>query len=205
MSGSTSSFPTGRRRERASTISLPAVPGFYRLAWGFYLALAIAGGIWVSAREGSLPAALFLDPQRWWLDLGLGVAAGGGLLAVWRLLKALLPAGEVLEQHFAGLLAGLEPGRTVALATLSGFAEELFFRGAVQGQWGLVPASLIFGLLHTGPGAPFRLWTVFATVAGFTLGGLALWRGNLLAPIVAHFVLNAVNLRRLAGAEKKAL
>lgn len=199
MPGSTSSCPTGRRRERASTISLPAVPGFYRLAWGFYLALAIAGGIWVSAREGSLSPALFLDPERWWLDLALGVAAGAVLFAIWRLLKALLPAGEVLEQHFAGLLAGMEPGRTVALAALSGFAEELFFRGAVQGQWGLVPASLLFGLLHTGPGAPFRLWTLFATLAGFTLGGLALWSGNLLASIVAHFVLNAVNLRRLAG------
>lgn len=166
--------------------------------------LAIVGGIWVSAREGSLTAALFLDPRRWWLDLAAGIAAGAVLLGVWRLLKALLPAGEILEQHFAGLLAGLEPGRAVALAGLSGFAEELFFRGAVQGQWGLLAGSLLFGLLHTGPGAPFRLWTLFATLAGLTLGGLALWSGNLLAPIVAHFVLNAVNLRRLAGAEHGA-
>ena len=199
MPGSTSSSPTGRRRERASTISLPAVPGFYRLAWGFYLALAIAGGIWVSAREGGLPATLFLDPRHWWIDLALGVAAGGVLLGLWRLLKTMLTAGALLEQHFAGLLAGMEPGRTVALAALSGFSEELFFRGAVQGQWGLLPASLLFGVLHTGPGAPFRLWTVFATLAGFALGGLAQWRGNLLASIVAHFVLNAVNLRRLAA------
>lgn len=166
--------------------------------------LAIAGGIWVSTREGGLAASLFLDPRRWWLDLAAGIAAGALLLGAWRLLKALLPAGELLEQHFAGLLAGLEPGRAVALAALSGFAEELFFRGAVQGQWGLLAASILFGLLHTGPGAPFRIWTLFATVAGLALGGLALWSGNLLAPIVAHFVLNAVNLRRLAGAEHGA-
>lgn len=159
----------------------------------------------MSVREGGLGAALFFDPERWWLDLGLGVAAGAALLGFWWLLKTLVPAGALLEQHFASLLSGLEPGRTVALAALSGFAEELFFRGGVQGQWGLVPASLLFGLLHTGPGAPFRLWTLFATVAGFTLGGLALWRGNLLAAIVAHFVLNAVNLRRLAGGERDAV
>lgn len=164
--------------------------------------MAVAGGVWVSVREGGLPASLLIDAERWWLDLALGVAAGAALLGVWWLLKALLPAGALLERHFTALLAGLEPGRTVALAALSGFAEELFFRGAVQGQWGLVPASLLFGLLHTGRGAPFRLWTLFATIAGFTLGGLALWRGNLLAAIVAHFVLNAVNLRRLSGADR---
>ncbi len=35
-----------------------------------------------------------------------------------------------------------------ALAALSGISEEIFFRGAVQGEIGIVGASVLFGLLH---------------------------------------------------------
>ncbi len=82
---------------------------------------------------------------------------------------------------------------------LSGFAEELFFRGALQGTVGLVGATILFGLLHSGPGKAFRLWTLFALLAGGILGLLMHWRGNLLGPVAGHFLVNAVNLRRLAG------
>jgi membrane protease YdiL (CAAX protease family) len=42
------------------------------------------------------------------------------------------------------------------------------------------------------------MWTVFAALAGLLFGGLMLWRGNLLAPMVGHFVVNAINLRSLS-------
>jgi uncharacterized protein len=84
---------------------------------------------------------------------------------------------------------------------LSGFAEELFFRGAVQGAIGWLPATLAFALLHTGPGRAFRLWTLFALLAGLLFGALMELRGNLLGPVVAHFLVNAVNLWRLASRE----
>ena len=93
----------------------------------------------------------------------------------------------------------MERHEIVALALLSGFAEELFFRGAVQGAWGWLPATVLFTLLHTGPGSTYKAWTAFAGVAGLALAGLMLWRGNLLAPILAHVVVNAVNLNQLAG------
>jgi membrane protease YdiL (CAAX protease family) len=48
-----------------------------------------------------------------------------------------------------------------------------------------------------------RLWTLFAVVAGSLFGGLMLWRGNLLAPVVAHFLVNAVNLSRLAAETRR--
>jgi membrane protease YdiL (CAAX protease family) len=57
---------------------------------------------------------------------------------------------------------------------------------------------VLFSLLHTGSGKHFRLWTVFAALAGALFGGLMLWRGNLLAPVLAHVLVNGVNLRRLA-------
>jgi membrane protease YdiL (CAAX protease family) len=174
-------------------------PNLYRLAWGFYLALAIGGGIWVAARQGDLGLALFFDRQRWWLDVALGLAVGLALVGLWQGARRVLPGAAVLEEHLIQLLQGVAPAETLALAALSGFAEELFFRGAVQGALGLLAATLLFAALHLGPAPAFRLWTLFAAIAGLALGVLMLWRGNLLSPIVAHFVVNAVNLRRLAA------
>ena len=169
----------------------------YRFAWIFYLVLAIAGALWVGWREGTILPTLFVDLQSWWLDALIGVAVGGFLIGLWRVVRHKLTSARELEQQLAELLGPLDRHEIVALALLSGFAEELFFRGAVQGAWGWFPATVLFTLLHTGPGSTYRAWTAFAGVAGLTLAGLMLWRGNLLAPVLAHVVVNAVNLDRL--------
>lgn len=173
-------------------------PGrLYRFAWWFYLLLAVAGAVWIGARRGAIPLALFLDRRLWPLDLLLGVAAAALLVAVWRLGRRLLPAARELEAALAGLLGPLGRTEVAALALLSGFAEELFFRGAAQGALGWLPATLLFALLHSGPGRPFRLWSLFAVAAGLLFAALTLWRGNLLAAVVGHVLVNAVNLREL--------
>jgi uncharacterized protein len=174
-------------------------PGrLYRFAWIFYLVLALAGAVWIGARHGVIPLSLFLDRQRWWLDLGLGAAAGLLLLGAWWWAERTFPLARELEARLAEALGSITPSEALALAVLSGFAEELFFRGAVQETLGWAAATLLFGLLHTGPGKAFRLWTLFAFAAGALLGGLMAWRGNLLGPIVGHALVNGVNLRRLA-------
>lgn len=172
--------------------------GFYRLAWGFYLVLAIAGVSWVAARSGEIPLGLFVDRRSWWVDVALGAAAGAALVAVWEVGRRSTVAVGELEEHLRGMLAGLDPAETQALALLSGFAEELFFRGAMQSAWGWGWAAVVFTALHVGPGVTYRVWTAFAFVAGLLFAGLTLWRGNILAAVVAHVLVNAVNLRRLA-------
>ena len=175
-------------------------PGrLYRFAWGLYLFLALAGAIWIGFQKGVIPLSLFLDTRRWWLDLGLGLGAGLLLLGLWAAAERIFPLARDLEARLAQALGPLSGSEAFALALLSGFAEELFFRGAVQGTLGLVAATLLFGLLHSGPGKELRLWTLFALLAGGTLGFLMQWRGNLLGPVAGHFLVNAVNLRRLAG------
>jgi membrane protease YdiL (CAAX protease family) len=175
-------------------------PGrLYRFAWGLYLFLALAGAIWIGFQRGFIPLSLFLDTRRWWLDLGLGLGAGLLLLGLWSAAERLFPLARDLEARLAQALGPLSGSEAFALALLSGFAEELFFRGAVQGTLGLVGATILFGLLHSGPGREMRLWTLFALVAGGVLGLLMQWRGNLLGPVAGHFLVNAVNLRRLAG------
>jgi uncharacterized protein len=178
----------------------PLGPGrLYRFAWGLYLFMALAGILWIGVRQGRISLALFVDPERWWLDLALGLGAGGLLLAVWWAAERVFPLAKELEARLADMLGPITASEAVGLALLSGFAEELFFRGAVQGTLGWAAATILFGLLHSGPGRAFRLWTVFALLAGLVLGGLMAWRGNLLGPVLGHFVVNAVNLRRLAS------
>lgn len=184
--------------EPQAPISL--APGrLYRFAWSLYLFMALAGILWIGSRQGRIPLTLFVDPEGWWLDLGLGVGAGLLLLAVWWGAERVFPLARDLEARLANVLGALTASEAIGLALLSGFAEEVFFRGAVQGTLGWAAATVLFGLLHSGPGKAFRLWTAFALLAGLVLGGLMAWRGHLLGPFVGHFLVNAVNLRRLAS------
>lgn len=173
----------------------------YRLAWGLYLVLAVAGGVWIGVREGSISQDLFYDSDAWGWHLLGGIVAGAGLLVVWELGRRMLPLARELESQLARVLGKIDPHEALALALLSGFAEELFFRGAVQGAFaahGWLWGAFLFALLHTGPGRAYRLWSLFAFVAGVVFGLLTVWSDNLLAAVVAHTLVNAVNLRRLA-------
>ena len=154
--------------------------------------------MWLGWRDGRIGIDLFLDRESWWFDLGLGLVAGSLLILVWIFARQSLSAARDLEAELAGLLGPLGISEIMGLALLSGFAEELFFRGAMQGAWGWFPATVLFALLHAGPGVTFRIWTAFAGVAGLTMAGLMIWRGNLLAPVVTHVLVNAVNLGRLS-------
>ena len=153
--------------------------------------------IWIGSSRGSIPLALFVDPVRWWLDVGLGLAGGLTLVALWEGGRRSVAAMRELEAMLAEHLGDLSPSEAVALALISGFAEELFFRGAVQSSWGWGWAVVIFTLMHSGSGRAFRWWTLFAFVAALVFGGLTLHRGNILAAVVAHVTVNAINLRRL--------
>lgn len=162
----------------------------------------MAGVVWLGLRHGTIPIGLFVDLDQIAPDLGLGAAAGGLLLGMWALARRLLPLARELEALLGQVLETLSRQEALALAVLSGFAEELFFRGAVQGALGRLGwlwAAALFSLLHSGPGRPFRLWGGFAFLAGLVFGGLVAWRGNLLPAIVGHGLVNAVSLGRLAG------
>jgi CAAX protease family protein len=90
------------------------------------------------------------------------------------------------------LFKGCGAGELAVISLVAGFAEELLFRGVIQaalGEWispvvGLVGASLLFGLAHPLT----RAYAAIVTLAGLYLGGLWLWSGNLLVPIVTHAV-----------------
>lgn len=176
-----------------------AVPRLYSLAWFFYLLLAATAVVWIGMRRnGTIDGTLFFDPTRWPIDLALGLGAGLLLVGLWELVGRRFTSARRFEEMIGGVLGSLDVGQAIGLALLSGFAEELFFRGAMQEAWGFWIATALFAALHTGRQKGLWVWTVFALIAGLLFGGLVLYSGNLLAAMVGHVVVNAVNLGRLA-------
>jgi membrane protease YdiL (CAAX protease family) len=169
----------------------------YSLAWAFYLVLALAGVAWIGWR-GDLGWRLFFDPARWARDIASGLGAGAALIALWALARRSLASARRVEEAIGEMLGAVRGDEILALAVISSIAEEVFFRGGVQGSWGWLWASALFAILHTGPGPAFRVWTLFALVGGVAFGLLTVWSGNLLAAIVAHGVVNGWNLRALS-------
>jgi membrane protease YdiL (CAAX protease family) len=171
------------------------------LALRFYGALAAAAVLWRSVWLGEpllyaseAAAGRGVDPLR---DGAVGLLAAGVVIGLSFELTRHTRAGLALARGLAGLLGPLSTGQILLLAAVSGAAEEAFFRGALQPRVGWVAASIVFGLVHFVPRPEFRLWTVFSLAAGFLLGFLFEATGNLVAPIVAHAGVNAVNLALL--------
>lgn len=176
-----------------------ALPRLYSLAWFFYLLLAATAIVWIGMRRnGTIDATLFFDVTRWPHDLALGLGAGVVLVALWELVGRRFTSARRFEETIGSVLGSLDVSQAIGLAVLSGFAEELFFRGAVQEAFGFWIASALFAALHTGRQKGLWVWTVFALVAGLLFGWLVLYTGNLLAATIGHVTVNAVNLSRLA-------
>jgi hypothetical protein len=66
----------------------------------------------------------------------------------------------------------------------AGLAEELLFRGVIQARWGLLPASILFGVLHFVTPA----YALLAMVIGFYIGLLHHFFQSLLIPIQLHAI-----------------
>lgn len=92
---------------------------------------------------------------------------------------------------------GLDATGIVVLALLSAVGEELLFRGLLQPWMGLVPQALLFGLVHQMPGPSRWIWVSWALAVGLVLGALYEVTGSLLGPLVAHALVNGLNLHFL--------
>lgn len=173
-------------------------PGLY-----FYGAMGIVALLWrmSSPGESILHPSVEAEARAWPLMAAVGVGALAGLLAVGvsELLTRWTRLGRDLSDLLAESIGPLGRADAWLLAFASGLAEEMFFRGALQAKAGLVVASLLFGAAHFLPRRELVLWSFFAVLIGFGLGGLYLWTGQLAAPIAAHVLVNGINLPRLAA------
>lgn len=150
--------------------------------------------------DGRLPTvAEAWTPRPLWQQLGAGLLGGLVIVAFSRWLDRNFQWSRRLSGRFGELLGRISAFDAFLLALSSSVAEEILFRGFVLPHAGLVFSSLAFGLVHFVPERTWLPWSVLATGVGFVFGGLALATGSVLAPIVAHFVVNYLNLLALSG------
>lgn len=130
-------------------------------------------------------------------DVGVGLVAAAFVIVLSEWLTRNASWADRMAAELGRVLGRRTPAECALLAAVSAVAEEALFRGALQPLLGWVGASLLFGLAHFAPRRELWPWTGFAVLAGLLLGWLFDATGSLIAPITAHFAINAVNLRRL--------
>ncbi len=130
----------------------------------------------------------------WRVALLFGVTVGAATALLSELITRKTEWGSNLVRLLSRVLGELHPADIVLLSLLSASGEELLFRGIALPYLGLITSSIVFGFAHLVPRRGIWLWAVWATGAGLLLGFLAQSTGGLLAPFVAHFVINLIGL-----------
>lgn len=163
----------------------------------FYVPVALLSVAFIGWRAGRSGLAERLVGDHPLLDLALGAVTGAVLAVASRALSR-WPAPRKLEETLVRLLGPLPASTCVLLAVSSGLAEELAFRGALQPEIGLLPAALVFGLVHVPVERGLVAWPFLAAAVGVLFGGLFAVTGSVVAPAAAHGTVNLLNLRYLS-------
>jgi membrane protease YdiL (CAAX protease family) len=167
-----------------------------------YLALASAGIAWSSLRgDESVWKPSGRENPQMFLGIVAGLLIGLGFVFASRYSAHRFEWGRALHRDLRALLGPLSGLEIIIMAVASAIGEEIFFRGALLPVVGLWASSAIFALLHIGPKVRFLPWTISSFIAGMMFGQLFLWAGDLSGPVVAHFTVNALNLRYLSNTD----
>lgn len=165
------------------------------------LGAASAGALFVLRGEAMFehPAPFFAlaSPVRESASALGGVSLA--MLVVWStrsLVERTRWAGALARElsPFASALSGRD---ILLLAIFSSAGEELLFRGLLStwlGWGGIVASSVVFGIVHQVRGPARWGWVTWAMALGFALAGLFAATGSLAGPLLAHALINGVNL-----------
>jgi hypothetical protein len=165
-----------------------------RLALVFYLPM-LAGGFWLRP-----PGVLRVgDWHRTLYSLSAAVIAILLLVQLSRWSSRRFDWGERLKEEFRQALGPLSSREILWLSLLSGFGEEILFRGVLLSHAGLLASSALFGALHFPIRRSLWPWTVFATALGFSLAVLTVWAGSLWPAILIHLCVNYFNLHDIVA------
>jgi len=100
---------------------------------------------------------------------------------------------ELVENVMAPIFAQTTIADILLISLASGFCEEVMYRGVMQSQFGLIAASIIFGLCHYA-GPRYLFYVIWAAVVGALFGVLLMITGCLWVPVVAHMTSNFLSL-----------
>lgn len=182
-----------------------------------YIGAVIIAALWV--RFAELPSLFRSRPLPW----GLVWCGAGAAFAITVVLAGRLLEGQVWYRAMGAEIKALltqalglrvRASDAALIAIYSSIGEEALFRGALQ-PWvggalaslldrpeaapvlGVLVAGLAFGLVHAPVKPALRPWTVLAIVMGFAFGALTEAADSLLPAIIAHGLINFLNLLRL--------
>jgi len=187
--------PEGRPSAVQADVKLERrVPPFFALF--FYTFLTLAAIVWMPHTRQKLDD--LIRPRNLFAEIGLGVGVAIVLLGSTPWLVAHVRAVRELEREFGWILGEQREWECVYLALLSGVAEELFFRGAVHAALGPWLGLVVFATLHWPINGQFRAWPFTALVAGAILTAERMVTGTLIAPVITHVLINAINLLRIS-------
>ncbi len=165
----------------AIAVAGEAALGLAALAWTSMRGLSLALGPWSVGATAGIATAMLLAVLNY---------------ALLRLAPDVWPVTSVRELYRAvlrPLFASVDLPAILVISLAAGVGEELFFRGAVQQEFGLAVASIVFGAAHVG-GRRYGGFGVWAGLIGALLGWLCRASGGLMGPIVAHAVYDAMAL-----------
>lgn len=173
-----------------------------RVASGYLVLAGLAAALVVVVREGSpwshpSPWLSLPPPAAPMVSAVVGLTFAAGLVVLTRISVARFPWARRLHAELRPVARDLSSGQILLLAGLSSLGEELLFRGLLTPLLGVVPSGILFGLAHQMRGPSRWVWVGWATGVGVGLGALFAATGSLVGPLLAHAVVNAVNLSYL--------
>lgn len=173
----------------------------------FYGPVAIGAASWmvhVGGTEGLWQHTIGDEPL---IGIGLGIAVGAPIVVATQWFTPRFPPLARLADELGAMTGPVSWPVAITVAAASAIAEELLFRGVVQVHLGMPLGVVLFAAAHVPLDRGLWLWPIFALGAGALFGGLYAITDAVLAPVVAHFVINALNLHWLGRrvAEARAL
>jgi len=174
----------------------------FTLIYGVMALIGLAGMglVWDSIEKAT---ALPRTPDELISSVLAPLVAAAALLAFSWSFEQWFASWRRLRSFIMQMFGSYSTAALLWMAALSATAEELFFRGALQPLAGVAATSIIFGLLHIGPDRRISAWTIWTMGAGVVLGLLYENTGSILAPILAHFTVNAWSLLGMRVAWQK--
>jgi membrane protease YdiL (CAAX protease family) len=185
------------------------------LSCAAHVALAAGSAAWLSLRRGTLFSAPENDrlyplvPEagkllagggaRFWLGMTAALFAAVLTVHATRVLVAQTRWARALHITLRGSLLGATPSQMLLLAGTSACAEELFFRALLGSGVGFVSSSAIFGILHGVRRQSPLAVAAWSFGMGLVFSGLYLASGTLLAPMLAHCVINYENMQYICN------
>ena len=178
------------------------------LRWGrvaaTYLAASVSAVVLAVLWRGSSPF-LYSDP---WLTLPglsghvysvvIGLAFGALVAFSTRIFVTRFAWAKNLHRELRPVARDLSTSGIAAVAMFSALGEELWFRGMLQPWLGLWLQALAFGIVHSQLRGPSRwAWVTWAMIMGLAFGAIFALTGSLAGPIVAHALINGLNLAYL--------